>query len=192
MPKEFTHRDFLLKDITVTLGSGRSGAFLPADDTQPPPSPISPIAVVFANVDLFVAVRGAVLQAVQEKRFDDIGRAFVANEAGGSSVIRTAIQEIGTAVVAGAAYAAVAGTAGMPDPDSDAPIPHHLSPVVNVGRAMHRISDLPKLQRQLAETVAYIDKVAASHAPRGAEVATVRTHLEGALKSLSAAEAAKA
>ena len=57
MPKEFTHRDFLLKDITVTLGSGRSGAFLPADDTQPPPSPISPIAVVFANVDLFVAVR---------------------------------------------------------------------------------------------------------------------------------------
>ena len=113
----------------------------------------------------------------------------MAGDTGGSAVIRTAIQQIGAAVVASAAYAALGGSAGLPDPDSDTKINPHLSPFVHLGREVHRVTELPRLKQQLAETVAYVDKAAAALAPRGEEVANVRTHLEGALRNLPQAKA---
>src|SRR6185503_11209947 len=99
-----------------------------------------------------------------------------------SPAIRAAIQEIGTAVVASAAYAALGGggLAGMPDPEcgGTSTIPSPLTPVAHVGIQVHRVSELPRLRKQLAETVAYVNKAAAAQAPRSQEVATVRTHLE--------------
>jgi hypothetical protein len=59
-----------------------------------------------------------------------------------------------------------------------------LTPVVHVGFAVHKVSELPRLKAQLAQTVAFVDKAAAAQAPRGDEVAAVRTQLEGALKNL--------
>jgi hypothetical protein len=197
MPKAFARKDFLIKDLAVSVGGGsRGGAFLPADDTVVPPSPISPIASVVANLDLIEAVRATIVQAVQEKRFDEIARAFVAGESGGNAAIRAAIHDIGTAVVAGAAYAALGGSVGLPNPDcggtSLETIPPTLTPVVHVGLAVHKVSELPRLQKQLAQTVAYVDKAAAAQAPRGAEIAAVRAQLEGALKNLPASEGASA
>jgi hypothetical protein len=56
--------------------------------------------------------------------------------------------------------------------------------VVQVGLAIHRVTELPRLQNQLAQTVAYVDKAAAALTPQGAEVAIVRKQLEGALAIL--------
>jgi hypothetical protein len=162
---------------------------MPADDTQTPPSPLSPIASVVVNIGLIEAVHAAVIDAVKEKNFDDIGRAFEAGDAGGNPVIRSAIHDIGAAVVASAAYAALGGgSVGLIDPNcsgtSYETIPPTATPVVHLGYAVHKVSELPRLRKQLAETIAYVDAAAAARAPRGGEVAAVRAELEGALKSL--------
>lgn len=190
MPKSFARRDFLVKDLVVSIGAGsRGGTWLPGPDDETPPSPISPIASVLANLALIEAVRGTILDAVKAKRFDEVARAFVPGDAGGSPAIRSAINEIGTAVVASAAWAALGGgSVGLPNPDcggtSLETIPPTLTPIVHVGLAVHRVTELPRLKQQLAQTVAFVEKAAAAQAPRGDEVAAVRAQLEAALKSL--------
>jgi hypothetical protein len=192
MPKALARKDFLIKDLVVSVaGGGRGGTWLPGPDDESPPSPISPIASVVANLGLIEAVRGTILEAVKAKKFDDVARAFVAHDAGGSPAIRAAIHQIGSAVVASAAYAALGGgggSVGLPNPDcggtSMETIPPTLTPVVHVGFAVHRVTELPRLKQQLAQTVAFVDKAAAAQAPQGAEVAAVRAQLEGALKNL--------
>jgi hypothetical protein len=186
---KLSRHDFLIKDVAVTLaGGGGGGTWLPPDDGELPPSWISPIASVVAYQGLIEAVRATVIDAVKARRFDEVGRAFVAGDTGGSPAIRAAIQEIGTAVVASAAYVALGGggLAGMPDPEcgGTSTIPSPLTPVAHVGIQVHRVSELPRLRKQLAQTVAYVDKAAAAQAPRGEEAMAVRAHLETALKSL--------
>ena len=197
MSKEFARKDFLIKDLVVSIsGSGRGDTWLPGPDGETPPPTISPIASVFANIALIEAVRGTIIDAVKAKRFDEVARAFAQGDTGGSPAIRAAIHEIGSAVVASAAFAALGGggSVGLPNPDcggtSLETIPPTLSPVIDVGLAVHRVTELPRLQQQLAQTVAFVSKAAAAQAPRGAEVAIVRTQLEGALKSLPQAAAA--
>jgi hypothetical protein len=192
MPKAFVRKDFLLQELAVSIGGGGGSAYLPSDDGVLPPSPISPIASVVANLDLIEAIRATIVDAVREKKFGDIARAFGPTEEGGNVAIRAAIQEIGTKVVGSAAYAALGGSAGLPNPDDPGPIPPTLTPIVHIGRAVHKVTELPRLQRQLAETVAYVDKAVAAQAPRGSEIGVVRAHLEGALKSLAKEESAKA
>ena len=191
MSKAFTRNDFLIKDLAVSVGAGgRGGTWLPGPDDTSPPSPISPIASVLANLAHIEAVRGVIVDAVKTQRFDDVARAFVAGDVGGSPVLRTAIHEIGAAVVASAAYAALGGgTVGLPNPDcggtSLETIPPTLTPVVHGGLAVHKVSDLPRLKQQLAQTLAYVEKAATAQTPRGAEVGAVRAQLEAALKSLA-------
>jgi hypothetical protein len=190
MAKTFARHDFLIKDLAVSIGTGsRGGTWLPGPDGETPPSPISPIASVLANLALIEAVRGTIVEAVKAKRFDEVARAFVAGDAGGSPAIRTAIHEIGAAVVASAAYAALGGGAtGLPDPDcggtSLETVPPTISPIIHVGLAVHRVTELPRLKKQLAQAVAFVEKAAAAQAPRGGEVGVVRAQLEGALKNL--------
>ena len=190
MPKKFARQDFLIKDLVVSIGAGsRGGTWLPVDEDHTPPSPISPIASILVNIGLIEAVRGTIVDAVKAKNFDDIAHAFMPGEAGGSPVIRNAIQEIGSVVVASAAFAALGGgTVGLVDPDcggtSLETIPPTITPVVHIGRAVHRVTELPRLRKQLAETVAFVEKAAAAQSPSGDEVAAVRVQLEGALKSL--------
>jgi len=145
---------------------------------------------VLANLALVEAVRGAVVDAIKAKRFDDVAGALVAGGSAGSPAIRTAIHEIGSAVVASAAFAAMSGggSTGLPNPDcggtSLETIPPTLTPVVHVGLAVHKVTELPRLRKQLAQTVAFLDKAAAAQTPRGDEVAAVRAQLEGAIKEL--------
>jgi hypothetical protein len=180
--KPFARQDFLIKDLAVSIGAARrGGTWMPGPDDPTPPSPISPVASVLANL--------ALIDAVKAKQFNEIAGAFVAGGTAGSPAIRSAIHEIGAAVVASAAYAALGGGAvGLPNPDcggtSLETIPPTLTPIVHVGLAVHRVSELPRLKQQLAQTVAFVDKAAAAQAPRGNEVAIVRAQLEGALKNL--------
>ena len=192
MTKRFARKDFLIKDLAISVsGSGRGDAWLPGPDDKTPPTPISPIASILVNVGLIEAVRGAVVDAIKAKNFDDIGRAFIAGDAGGNPAIRAAIHDIGTAVVASAAYAELAGgSSGLPNPDdpncgtSLETFPPTTTPILNIGLAVHRVSELPRLRKQLAQTVAYVDRAVAARAPNREEVAAVRAELEGALKSL--------
>jgi hypothetical protein len=193
MATKLGRQSFLIKDLAVSIGggSGGGGTWMPGEDTVTPPTPISPIASVMVNMGLIEAVRATIAEAVKAKKFDDVGRAFMAGDTGGNAAIRAAIQEVGTAIVASAAYAGLGGgSAGMPDPNcggtSMETIPTPLTPVVHIGRQVHRVTDLPRLRKQLGETVAFLDNAAAAQAPRGAEVRNVRAQLEGALKALPA------
>lgn len=185
----FARKDFLIKDLAVSVSTGgRGGTWMPGPDDETPPTPISPIASVLVNIGLIEAVRGAVVEAVKAKQFDEIARAFVAGGAAGNPTIRNAIYDIGSAVVASAAFSALGGSVGMPNPDcggtSLETIPPTLTPIVHVGIAVHRVSELPRLQRQLEQTMAFVNKAAVDQAPRGAEVGVVRARLQGALKDL--------
>ena len=186
--KAYTRKDFLIKDLAISIGGGGGGTWLPADDGELPPPWLSPVAAVLVNGDLFEAVRGAMLEAVKNKQFDEVAKAFVVGGTAGNATIRNAIHEIGSVVVASAGYAALGSSVGMPNPDcggtSLETIPPHLTPYVHVGRNVHRVSELPRLKQQLAQATAYLDKAAAARAPRGAEATTVRRQLENALESL--------
>ena len=160
--RTFARKDFLIRDLAVSISAGgRGGTWMPGPDDETPPSPISPIASVLVNIGLIEAVRGAVIDAVKAKQFDEIARAFVAGGASGNPTIRNAIHDIGSAVVASAAYSALGGSAGMPNPDcggtSLETIPPTLTPIVHVGIAVHRVSELPRLKRQLEQTMAFVD-----------------------------------
>lgn len=189
--KKAVRKDFVIKDLAISVGGGGGGVFMPDPDGKTPPWWLSPVAAVTDYRHLFEAVRATVTDAARAKNFDEVGRAFVAGGSGGSPAIRTAIQEIGTAVVGSAAYAALGGgggSVGLPNPDcggtSMETIPTPITPIVHIGYEVHRVSELPRLRRQLAEAVAILDRASASRAPTGAEVGAVRAELEGALKSL--------
>ena len=191
MARKFQRKDFIIKDLVVSVSGGsRGGTWLPGPDDETPPSPISPIASVLINIGIIESVRATIIDALKSKEgFESIGQAFVLGEAGGNPAIRSAIHEIGSAVVASAAYSAMGGGAvGLPNPDcggtSLETIPTPITPVVNVGREVHRVTELPRLKQQLAVAVKFIDKAVGAQAPVGAEVEVVREQLEGALKSL--------
>lgn len=191
MSKRFQRKDFIIKDLVVSVGGGsRGGTWLPGPDQETPPSPISPIASVLVNIGVIESVRATVLDALESgKGFESIAQAFVAGE-GGNPAIRSAIHDIGTAIVASAAYAALGGgSVGLPNPDcggtSLETIPTPLTPVVHVGRDVHRVTELPRLKQQLAGALKYIDNAVDAQAPKGAaELDLVRQQLTGALKSL--------
>lgn len=191
MPKLFARRDFVIKDLAVSVGSGsRGGTWLPGPDDETPPPTISPIAAVLTNLAHIEAVRGTIAEAMKTKQYDEIARAFVPGDMGGNAAIRSAIFEIGTAVVSSAAYAALGGgSAGMPNPEcggsSYETIPPTLTPVVHIGVAVHRTTELPRLRQQLANATAYVEKASVAQAPRSKEeVGAVRKQLEEALSSL--------
>ncbi len=189
MIEKFSRQDFLIKDLAVSIGAGgRGGTWLPGPDDETPPSPISPVASVLANIGLIEAVRGAMIEAIEAKNFDDIAQAFVPGDAGGNPAIRNAIHEVGAAVVASAAFAAGGGKVGLVDPNcggtSFETIPPTLTPVVHAGIQVHKVAELPRLRKQLSQALEYMDKAAEMQRPVGEEVGEVRRSLESALKSL--------
>lgn len=189
--RKLQKKDFIIKDLVVSVAGGsRGGTWMPGPDDETPPSPISPIASVLVNMDIVESVRATILDALEKnKGLEAIGQAFVAGEAGGNAAIRSAIQEIGSAVVASAVYSAMGGgAAGMPNPDcggtSLETIPTPITPIISVGYDVHRVTELPRLRKQLAVTTKYVEKAVAAQVPQGKEVAAVREQLESALKSL--------
>lgn len=191
MGRKLQRNDFIIKDLVVSVGGGsRGGTWLPGPDDETPPTPISPVASVLVNMGLIESIRATVFEVLKTKKgFESIGQAFVEGKAIGDPTIRSAIQEIGSAVVASAAYSAMGGGAvGYPNPEcggtSMETIPTPITPVVHFGREIHRVTELPRLKVQLAETMKFIDRAIVDRAPRGNEVGAVRTQLEGALQSL--------
>jgi hypothetical protein len=193
MAKARVRSDFVVNDLVISLprassGSG-GGTFLPADDSTPLPWWISPIAAVAVNGAILESVRGVIAEALAGKAdVSEIARAFTDGDPDGNPSIRSAIHEIGSAVVASAAFTAIGGAVGYPDPDcggsSYETIPPTLTPVVHTGSEIHQVSVLPKLRQQLAEAMETLDRAAAALAPRGAEVGLVVKQLDAAKASL--------
>jgi hypothetical protein len=129
------------------------------------------------------------IDALKTQKFEDIAGAFAPGSTTGNDTIRTAIHEIGAAVVASAVFASMGGgSVGLPADDQTLDtIPSPLTPIVHRGLEVHRVTELPRLKRQLAEAMEYVTHAADAQMPRGEEVALVRAHLEGALKDLRAA-----
>jgi hypothetical protein len=191
MKRKYQRKDFIIKDLVFSVSGGNSGAtWLPGPDDETPPSPISPVASVMANMDIIELVRATMAEALKTKNgFESIAKAFVRGEADGNPAIRSAIEEIGSAVVASAAYSAMgSGAVGLPNPEcggsSLETIPTPITPVVHLGRKVHRVTELPRLKQQLAIATEFIDKAVAAQAPSGEEVGALRDQLAGALKRL--------
>lgn len=194
--------DFVIKDLVVSIPSaaGAGGrSFLPADDGEPLPWWISPVAGVLGKAHILEIARETVRVALKDQAaLDSIGLAFQMGAREGNPALREAIHDVGSAVVASAVWADLAragartngagGGVGLPNPDcggsSLETIPTPITPIVHVGMEAHRVSDLPKMRKQLAIAVEKLDKISASYAPRGDEIPAVKKHLEGALQSL--------
>ena len=192
MASKRTRNDFVIKDLVVSVpsaGGGAGGTWLPAEDGPPLPWWISPVAGVLVKGHVLEAVTATMKDALKRGEFEDIGRAFREGDPDGNPAIQIAIYDIGSAVVASAAFAAMGGgSVGLPNPDcggtSLETIPPTLTPVVHKGLEIHRVSELPRLRKQLAMAVEALDRVAVALEPKGSEVGVVKTHLEKALKGL--------
>lgn len=188
--------DFIIKDLVVSIpsasGGGSGSTWLPADDGEIPPWWVSPIAGVLIKGHVLEVVNATVKNALKnDADLNSFALAFKDGDPDGNPAIRRAIHDIGAAVVASAAYAAVAGGGGgvaMPDPNCNGTsletIPTPITPVVHQGIEIHRVTALPKLRKQLAVTMEVLDRAARAQAPRGEEVKTVASHLQGALSAL--------
>lgn len=191
MTKKFVRNEFIIKDLVVSIPSARGGGggtWLPAEDGPPLPWWISPVAGVLVKGQVLEVVNATIKEAIKAGDFTAIGRAFQDGDPDGNPSIRRAIHDIGSAVVASAAYAAVGGTFGYPNPDcggtSLETIPPTITPIVHEGLAIHRVTELPRLRMQLATAVEVLDRAAAAQAPKGEEVGRVAKHLESALSDL--------
>jgi len=192
--------DFVIKDLVVSIPSASGaggGSFLPAEDGEPLPWWISPVAGVLGKEHVLEIARETVRGALKDQAaLDGIGLAFREGDPDGNPALREAIHDVGSAVVASAVWADLArtgargggGGVGLPNPDcggsSLETIPTPITPIVHVGMEAHRIADLPKMRKQLAIAVEKLDTISRSYAPTAAEAPAVRAQLEGALKSL--------
>ena len=179
-------REFIIKDLVVTLPSGRlgGGTFMPADDGETPPWWISPVAGVLNRAEILDLVRDVVRAELDRGGdFVDIAAAFEGKR--GNPAIAGAIQEIGRTVVASVGVGAL-GKAGMPNPECDgtSELPPTLSPIAQVGWEVHRTSALPRLREQLAVAVEHLDRMSATLAPQGDQIDEVAKALEGARAEL--------
>ena len=191
MKRKIQRKDFIIRDLVVSVSGGTSCMnWLPEPDDEAPPMSIAPIASLIANMGIIESVRATVAEASRTKSgFEAIGLAFVRSETCGNPVIRSAIEQIGSAVVASVACSAMASrVGGLPIADcsesSLAAIPTAITPMVHIGRQAHRVSELPRLRQQLAIATEYIDKVIAAQAPSTEEMGALRDQLAGALKYL--------
>ena len=186
MKNNFTRHDFLIKDVAVSIpgGNGHASTWMPTDDQHTPPSPISPIASVMANIGLIEAVRGTIAEAVKAQKFDDVARAFVPGEAG-AALSFGPLSNKSDLRLSPAPPMPGWWNRGLVDGEhSFETIPSTLTPVVHAGFQVHRVTELPRLRKQLEQAVDYVNKAATAQAPGHNEVDGVRAQLKEALSSL--------
>jgi hypothetical protein len=188
---------FKVKDLMINVigrGSG-GGAALPADDTTPVPTPITPIAITAVLVELTPAVTIGtqfVKDAMKTKDLVNNEKAeIIARAAQPSFTNAGAFAEVNrqiAAAVVGAAVIQSGGSAGMPNPDcggsSQETIPTPLTPVVRQTAGLLRAEHLPRLRERLATMLAAVDAAEKSLAPRGKAVADLKEKLRAASAEL--------
>lgn len=184
--------EFIIKDLVVSLPTkqgGGGGTFIPSDEGGDLPWWISPVAAVLAKGRLVEVVRATVKDALENGHdLTPIAAAFE-GDPDGNPAIRHAIREIGGAVVAGAVVAGGGGGGvAMPDPNcggtSLETIPTPITPIVHRGLEVHRVSDLPRMRRQLEIAVERLGELSGRLAPQDREVEDVAGALRDAQAGL--------
>lgn len=178
---------FIVKDLVINVGNGGGGdAFIPADDTTPVPTPITPIASIVIDLHLQEAVRAVLAEANDGEGLRSLARAFD-GEVEASPTIAKLIESSGRAAVAGAVLAAAGrgGEVGLVDPDTTFwTVPTSITPIVSVAVSALQVHQLPLIKRRLAAAYAAVEQVEAGLAPRGKEMKPVTARLEDALANV--------
>jgi hypothetical protein len=200
-----TYMPFKVKDLMINVlgrGSG-GGATLPADDTTPVPSPVTPYAIQAVLLELSPQIALAtpfIKEALKEKDLLNNPKADVLVR-GAQPMFNNAgvFGEINRQVAAGIVGAAViqsGGSAGMPNPDcggdSMETIPTTLTPVVRQSAALLRAEHLPRLRERLTLMLAAVDAAEKTLAPRGKAVGDLKEKLRAAAAELENTTAAGA
>jgi hypothetical protein len=187
-------RDLMVNVIRAGVGS----VSLPADDSTPVPTPITPIAIdaslvaLTPMVDTAMPVVKDVLAAAATNGADALARS-AAGLADGSPAMNAITREVAATVVGAAVMQGRGGSTGMPDPNcggtSMETIPTPLTPYVHKAKAVLRVEDLAVLKRRLIRVLAAVEVAEKALVPTGKEAADLVERLQGAAAELSKATA---
>jgi len=193
---------FKVKDLMVSV-IGQGGAALPADDTTPVPTPITPIAITAALLEFtpqLVLTAPLVTDALTIKdvannpKAEAIGRAALGAVDGSAAFAALNRELVATAV--GAAVIQHGGSAGMPDPNcggtSLETIPTPITPYVHKAATVLQAEHLPRLKARLTHMLNAVEAAERTLTPRGKAAADLKERMKAALAEIETGQAAGA
>jgi hypothetical protein len=194
---------YKVRDLMVNvIRSGGGSVSLPADDSTPVPTPITPIAIDASLVALTPIVNTAIpavkdvlkAEAATHGHAEALARSG-AGLADGSASMNAITREVAATLV-GAAVLQGRGSAGMPDPNcsgtSMETIPTPLTPYVHKAKDILRVEDLAILKRRLTRVLEAVEVAEKALVPKGREAVDLAERLKGAAADLSKSAATSA
>ncbi len=197
---------YKVRDLMINvIASGGGGAVgLPADDTQPVPTPITPIAITATFVQLTpqlelagplvkeaLAVSGRA--AIDNPHAMSIARAGLG--AGDGSPAFVQVNKEFAAAAVGAAVLQTGGSAGMPNPEcggtSYETIPTPITPYVHKAAALLQAEHLPRLKERLVYMLNAVEAAEKTLLPTGRAASDLRERMQGAIAELANVATAK-
>jgi hypothetical protein len=192
---------YKVKDLMINVIGNGGGTALPADDTTPVPTPITPIAVPAALValsprlELMAPLLREALAGEHiafNSKAEAIGRAALGGFEGAAAVVTVTRELAGVAV--GAAVFQHGGEAGRPNPDcggnSLETIPTPITPYVRQASTMLQVEHLPRLKSRLTERLRAVEKAEQTLVPTGKAATDLRERMKIALVELERPERA--
>jgi hypothetical protein len=191
---------YQIRDLMINVIGSGGGTSLPADDTTPVPTPITPIAITAAALAITPQLEFTspiVNEALKDGVVDNRHAEGIARAAFGSIDGSAAFVQINrelTAAVAGAAIFQNGGSAGMPNPACDGTsmetIPTPLTPVVHKAATVLQASALPRLKAQLTEMLRAVEAAEKTLVPEGKGIQALASSLKNAATELETAAVA--
>jgi len=185
---------YKVRDLMINVLGGGGGTALPADDTTPVPTPITPIAIDTVLVALTSEVRVVapiVKEALENNALENhaavaMARAGLGGGEGSPAFVQIA-RDLAAAVV-GAAVIQHGGSAGRPNPDcggsSMETIPTPITPVVHKAAGVLSAQHLPRLKERLTAMLSAVEHAEKELTPRGQAAAGLHDRVQGALTEL--------
>jgi len=191
---------YQIRDLMINVIGSGGGASLPADDTTPVPTPITPIAIDAAVLAITPQVQFAapiLKEALNEGLVENRQAESIARAAFGSADGSAAFVQINrelTATLAGAAVFQTGGSAGQPDPNcggsSMETIPTPITPVVHKAATVLQASHLPRLKARLTEMLRAVEEAEKTLIPQGKTATALAGSMKSALAELETAAVA--
>jgi hypothetical protein len=191
---------YQIRDLMINVIGSGGGTSLPADDTTPVPTPVTPIAITAAvlaitpQVEFTAPILKEALSEglVDNRKADSIARAALGSPDGSPAFVQ--INRELAATVAGAAVFQQGGSAGMPDPNCNGTsmetIPTPITPVVHKAATVLQASHLPRLKAQLTEMLRAVEAAEKTLIPQGKTAAALASTMKSAIDELETATVA--
>jgi hypothetical protein len=186
---------YKVRDLMINVLAGGGGANLPADDTTPVPTPITPIAIDAAMLAVTSQMRFAlpiVKEALENNSLEN-GAAVAIAKAGlgardGSPAFLQINRELAGTVAGAAVIQQRGGSVGLPNPEcggtSLETIPTPITPYVHKAAGLLQVQHLPRLKERLTAVLGAIEQVEKTLAPRGQAAAALQERLKGTMVEL--------